>query len=242
MSRSRRRQPGGAYVSRSWRHTALQFKGEVTQSRMLTWFPDWLQVGYTRSMLAAWLLAPQTRRIGIVGLGGGSQAKFCHRYLPWTDIEAIESDAGVLALRDEFRIPPDGERFRVVHADAARLLRQRHAAYDLLLLDAYDEHGIPVALSTRDFYRDCHASLTEGGAMACNLYASDTAAHLAHLRHCFDGRVLALDEPGMSNTVAFAWRGEVGDTDPQPLLQRLPWLARRQLRPGMLRLQTALRR
>ena len=49
---------------------------------MLRWAPDRLLVGYTRTMLAALWLHPDPRRIGIIGLGGGAQAKFCYRHLP----------------------------------------------------------------------------------------------------------------------------------------------------------------
>ena len=54
----------------------------VTQSRMRAGAPDELVVDYTRTMLGALLLHPAPRRIGMVGLGGGSQAKFCLRHLP----------------------------------------------------------------------------------------------------------------------------------------------------------------
>jgi len=48
-------------VRRNWRYTSLQFEGSVTQSRMLTWWPGRLLVGYTRTMLAALLWQPQPR-------------------------------------------------------------------------------------------------------------------------------------------------------------------------------------
>lgn len=227
------------YVRRGWRYTTLQFNGQVTQSRMLTLWPDLLQVGYTRTMMAALWLHPQPRRIGIVGLGGGSQAKFCHRYLADARIEAFESHPGVLALRDAFRIPADGERFTAVLGDAARLLRQRRGQYDVLLVDAYDEEGIPPALSSQSFYDDCRRALDRGGAMAVNLYATDMRRHLVRLRRSFEGRALSLEEPAMSNRVAFAWREGSGVRPPRQVLAALPWLARRQLGKPFARLAAA---
>ncbi|WP_369944278.1 transferase [Xanthomonas medicagonis] len=232
--------PGRPYVERGWRYTSLQFKGEVTQSRMLTWWPHVLEVGYTRSMLGALLLRPDPRHIGIVGLGGGSQAKFCYRHLPQARIEAIEADADVLALRDAFHIPADDARFQAVHGDGARLLPQRRGRYDLLLLDAYDADGIPAALLSRGFYEDCHAALAPGGVLAVNLYDTDTRRHLAHLRALFDGRVLRLDEPEMDNHVAFAWTGALPALDARAALARLPWSARWQLRVPFRRVQQAM--
>ena len=49
--------------------------------------------------------------------GGGSLAKFCYRHLPDTCITVVEINPHVIALRDEFKVPPDDRRFRVVEAD-----------------------------------------------------------------------------------------------------------------------------
>lgn len=231
---------GRPYVVRGWRHTALQFEGAVTQSRMLTWWPHVLQVGYTRTMLAGLLFDPRPPCIGIIGLGGGSQAKFCHRHLAGTRIEAAESDAGVLALRREFRIPDDDARLSVELADGARWIGRHQARYGLLLVDAYDALGIPPALSTQAFYDACRAALTGSGVMATNLYETDTRRHLARMRRAFDGRVLVLEEPRMSNKVAFAWNGERPARDWHAVLANLPWRARWQLASGFSRLAAAL--
>ena len=229
--------PGRPYVERGWSYTNLQFKGEVTQSRMLTLWPHVLEVGYTRSMLGALLLRPDPRCIGMVGLGSGSQAKFCHRHLLQAWIEAIEADADVLALREAFHIPADAARFQALHGDGAQLLPQRRARYDLLLLDAYDADGIPAALRTRGFYEDCHAALTPGGVLAVNLYDTDTRQHVAHLRKLFGGRLLRMDEPEMDNHIVVAWTCELPALDARAALSRLPWSARWQLQPTFPRLQ-----
>lgn len=227
------------WVHRGWWYTTLQFTRDVTQSRMLTWWPDVLQVGYTRTMMAALLLRPDPRRIGIIGLGGGSQAKFCHRHLPDAGIEAFESHAGVLGLRDAFRIPADSARFRVRLGDGAAMLRQRRGAYDLLLVDAYEPEGISPAVSTQDFYDDCRDALAEGGAMAVNLYTDHARHHLVRLRRAFGGHALALKEPRVSNRVAFAWRPGAELADPREALMRLPRAARWQLAARFLRLARA---
>jgi len=230
---------GGAHVRRTWRHVELQFRGDVTQTRMSRWFPQRLHVGYTRTMLAALWLHPRPRRIGIIGLGGGAQAKFCHRHLPLARIDVAESDADVIALRGEFRIPDDDARLRVECVDGARWLRGHRGCFDLLLLDAYDAQGIPAALSTQAFYDDCRAALGADGVMASNLYDTDTRAHLTRLRRSFDGRVLKLDEPDMSNKVAIAWNGMPHPEPVDAALAALPWRARGQLRAGFQRLSAA---
>lgn len=190
-------------------YAALQFVRGQTQSRMRTDAPDHLLIDYTRTMLGALLLQPQPRRIGIIGLGGGSQAKFCHRHLPHARIEAVENNAAVIALRREFRIPDDDERLQVFHDDGARFLHARPGRYDLLLVDGYDETGIPEALSTQAFYDDCRTALAPGGALAGNLYCADHERHVARLRNSFGAAcVLVLEEEKMSNRVVFAWNGD----------------------------------
>lgn len=231
--------PARARLRRSACFLELQFEGAVTQTRMLRWAPDLLWVGYTRSMLAALWLQPRPRTIGIIGVGGGAQLKFCHRHLPDARIEAVENAADVLALRRDFRIPADSERLRVLHADGAQWLRAQRGRLDLLLVDAYGLGGIPPALSTQAFYDDCRAALAAGGVMASNLYATDTPRHQARLRQAFAGRCLLLPEPGMSNQVAIAWNGQPAPPTPRQALRTLPWSARRQLRAGFERLADA---
>lgn len=232
----------GAHVRRTWRHVELQFHGDVTQTRMSRWFPQRLHVGYTRTMLAALWLHPDPRRIGIIGLGGGAQTKFCHLHLPSARIDVAESDADVIALRSEFQIPADDARLHVECVDGARWLRGHRGCFDLLLLDAYDAQGIPAALSTQAFYDDCRAALGADGVMASNLYDTDTRAHLARLRRSFHGNVLKLDEPDMSNKVAVAWNGRPQPGPVDAALAALPWGARGQLRAGFRRLAAAWQR
>jgi len=217
----------------------LQFEDSVTQTRMLRAAPDLLWVGYTRSMLATLWLQPRPLSIGIIGLGGGAQLKFCHRHLPQARIEAVDNAAGVLALREAFRVPPDDARLRIVHGDGAQWLQGQRGCLDLLLVDAYDSDGIPSSLSTQAFYEACRSALSGDGVLASNLYATDTARHQARLRRAFAGRCLLLPEPGMTNQVAIAWNGQPEPAALGQALRALPWAARWQLRAGFKRLAQA---
>jgi len=196
------------FIRRRWNTTELQFAHGVSQSRMLTFAPDKLLIDYTRTMLGALVLAPQPRNIGMIGLGGGSQAKFCYRHLQEARIEVVENNPHVLALRRKFRIPDDDARLRIILDDGARFLRTRRAHYDLLLVDGYDETGIPEALSSQPFYDDCRAALVQGGAMAINLYCDDFKRHVGRLLRSFGrGNVCVIEETRQSNRVGLAWVG-----------------------------------
>jgi len=234
-------------VRRNWRYTSLQFNHVLTQSRMLTWWPGRLSVGYTRTMLAALLWQPKPRRIGMIGLGGGSQVKFIHRHLPETQLEVVENNAEVIALRDEFHIPDDGPRLTVIHGDGAQFVRERAGRYDILLVDAYDMAGIPAALSTQSYYDACRAALRAGGVMASNLFCTERrqeALHLGRIRRSFGAqRVLIVPEARMHNQVVFAWADGSLPAGAWPLKQRsaqLPWRVRWSLHPTLARVHAAL--
>jgi len=238
-------------VHRTWRYVELQFSQDVTQTRMLRWFPYWLHVDYTRTMLASLWLHPAPKRIGIIGLGGGAQTKFCYRYLPQAQIEVAENNPQVIAHRAAFSIPEDDERLQVNYTDGAQWVRQRRAQpplrshlnqnphFDLLLLDAYDRNGIPDALSSQAFYNDCRAALSANGVLASNLYATPVQLHVSRLARSFAGQVLVLSEPQRTNHVVIAWNGCPQPAAIKHALQSLPWLARCQLRTGFKRLAKA---
>lgn len=199
-------------VRRRGNTTELQFVRGVSQSQMVTRDPDRLLIDYTRTMLGALVLVPCPRNIGMVGLGGGSQAKYCYRHLPEARIEVVENNPHVLALRQKFRVPDDDPRFHVFLDDGARFLHERRGQFDLLLVDGYDETGIPDVLSKQAFYDDCRASLAEGGAAAFNLYCADAVAHVGRLRNAFgDENVVVIEELRQSNRVAIAWTASEGE-------------------------------
>lgn len=224
-------------------YVALLFTRRQTQSRMRAADPGYLLVDYTRTMLAALLWQPRPRRIGVIGLGGGSQVKFCHAYLPSARIEAVENHPGVLALRRAFAIPDDDARLAVVLDDGARFLAARPGTFDMLLLDGYDAAGIPPALSTPAFHATCRSALVPGGVLAANLFCADAERHITQLRDAFGaGRVLAVGEARMSNRIAFCWTGDAPDTRAARTraLEAMPASARDALRAELARVGDAL--
>lgn len=230
------------FVRRYGRYASLQFTRRQTQSRMLAEDPDRLLIDYTRTMLAALLWAPAQARIGMVGLGGGSQAKFVHRYLPAARLEVVENNPWVIGLRGEFGVPADDARLQVVLGDGAEFVAERPGRYDVLLVDGYDETGIPPMLATEAFYAACRQALAPGGALSVNLFCADADRHLARLRAAFGAdRVLQVDEARMRNRVAFAWTGARPAADAvKRLLAALPAAAAPQLAPALERVARAL--
>ena len=88
------------FVHDSGGDKGLYFSIREIQSRMQVDDPDALDLGYTRTMMGFLLFQPEPRQIAMVGLGGGSLAKFCHRYLPQAQIQVAEINPHVIALRN----------------------------------------------------------------------------------------------------------------------------------------------
>jgi spermidine synthase len=188
---------------------SLEFSPGMIQSEMLLSQPDRLVLAYARAMMCFTLFKPRPRHIVMVGLGGGSLVKFCYRHLPDTRITVLELRADVIALRQQFMIPPDDARLRIIHADAAGYLKRIPASVDVLLVDGFDEAGLPPALCSPRFYADCKRALCDDGLLVANIFAYDTryAAVLHRLSVSFNDRICAFNGIAGNNHILFAVNG-----------------------------------
>lgn len=179
------------------------------QSEMQLDDPDALVNAYTRKMMAFLLFCPRPRHLLMIGLGGGSLVKYCHRHLPAARLTAIEVDADVIALRSHFRIPPDGPRLRVIHADGARYvsdMARSEDRTDVLLVDAYDRRGIARSVSEPDFFESARRVLSDRGVFVMNLAAceSECTMLIRTIRSVFGEPVVPVTVGWGGNTVVFA--------------------------------------
>jgi spermidine synthase len=203
----------------------LEFATGDIQSEMRLSRPSALVLAYARAMMGFALFVPRPRHILMIGLGGGSMAKFCHRHFPDARITVLELRADVIALREQFLVPPDDARFRVVHADAADWLARaaRHGPLaDAIVIDGFDEDGLPPALSSLPFYRDCRRLLLPGGVLAANVFSYDPrqGAVLGALATAFDGRICQLRKVAGNNRILFAVGSPDGPDDRAARMQR----------------------
>ena len=197
------------YIEQTSLVTSLHFSGHETQSQMWNHAPHALALEYTQTMMGFLLFLPKPQQIAMIGLGGGSLAKFCHRHLPRTRLRVVEINPHVVALRDTFHVPPDDDRFTVVLGDGARVVREDAEPCDVLLVDGYDSQGLPARLSSQRFYDDCCAALTPGGVMVANLHTGHRRFEVCvdRIRRSFDDEVLVVEAADLTNSVVFAFRG-----------------------------------
>jgi spermidine synthase len=202
---------------------ALHFSISEIQSRMSLQDPYALDLEYTRTIMGFLLFHPDPRRVVMVGLGGGSLAKFCHRYLPSAHIDVVEINPHVIALRDDFQVPADDERFRVIPGDGARYVREGDTPCDVLIVDGFDSDGLPGPLCSQRFYDDACAMLEPQGVLVANLH-DDHAHHTLHLeriRRSFGGSVLVVRQEDSTNRIVFACKGDALDR-PRAGMARVP--------------------
>lgn len=197
---------GRPYLQEADDQLALHFDFRTVQSTMLKSDPTALALGYTRSMMGFLLLQPAPRSIAMIGLGGGSLARYCRHHLPEAQFTAVEIDPAIIALRQHFCLPPDDQHFQVVCADGADYIRSMEGLVDVLLIDGFGLDGLPRQLCSTAFYDYCYARLAPGGVMVVNLWAGDDMlpVYLGRLRQCFDGQVLLIDAQEEGNQIAFA--------------------------------------
>lgn len=187
---------------------SLYFRRAFVQSAMRLADPYALEFAYTRKMMGFLLFHHRPHEILMLGLGGGSLAKYCHRHLPTARITVLEIDPHVLAFREQFLIPADDARFRVLQGDAARYLTQCPEPCDVILLDAFDTNGFPPSICTREFYLDVRDALTHRGILVANLVGerAERIAHLKLMREVFGENAIVLPVEEDGNLVAFAFR------------------------------------
>ena len=167
-----------------------------------------LELAYTRAMMA-YLLFHQTPEAALmIGLGGGSLAKFIRKHRPQTRITAVEIDDRVIAAaRAHFEVPPDDDTLQVIEADGAIYMRQHPASADVILLDGFDGGNQVEALAAETFYAACRRALQPGGILVVNLWGRDPqfTEYFARLLRAFDGEVGWLSIMGKTNVVVFAF-------------------------------------
>jgi spermidine synthase len=155
----------------------------------------------------------------MIGLGGGSLAKFFHRRFRAARVRAVELDARVVAAaREHFALPPDDARLTVEVGDGAESLAPE--CCDLLLVDGFDDGEQVPGLASRAFYDAAWLALSGRGAMVLNFMSDDPRldVYLQRVEGAFGGAVLCLPALSDPNLIVIALKGGP---------RRVPWCALR---------------
>jgi spermidine synthase len=197
------------YMSERFGVRSLHIGSDTVQSSMRLARPNDLELSYTRSMMAFLLFVRPPERILMIGLGGGSVAKFVYHRLPHTTTTAVEVNPRVLAVaRQYFNVPADDARFEVVVADGAAYVERADVSADVLVVDGYEADSHVEALATKAFYAACNKRLSPGGMLVVNLWGGDKQFHtlLGRIQSAFPGGTLCLPAERPGNVIVLGFK------------------------------------
>ena len=223
----RRAGDAGLEVTEERGMRVLHLGSRAIQSAMRINRPWDLELAYTRAMMGFLMFNSTPQEVLMIGLGGGSLAKYLRKQRPQTRITAVEIDPRVIAAaRAHFELPPDDATLAVIEADGALYVRQHPGSADVILLDGFDAGNQVEALATQTFYAACRRALRPGGVLVVNLWGRDSefAEYFARLARAFDGEVGWISVQYKTNIIVFAFNesGAVARLDAaQPQLANL---------------------
>ncbi|MFV0438340.1 MAG: methyltransferase domain-containing protein [Desulfopila sp.] len=189
---------------------SLYFGGRYLQSQMDLRSPHRLLLPYTQYMMFSLLLVVRPARVLLLGLGGGSLLRFLNHHFPDCEIEAVDISSQVIRLATDYFHLPTSSRVRIRCQDGRQFLDQAagKTAYDLILLDAFDEEGLVGHMYREKTFTACAAALADGGLLVANLWsggplsAEEIDHGIAPLLPCG----LLLPVPGRGNVITIRAR------------------------------------
>jgi len=191
---------------------SLHLGSDTVQSSMKLDDPYELVLSYTRAMMAFLLFRPHPEHVLMIGLGGGSLAKFVYKHLPGARTTVIEIEAKVIAIaRQYFHLPPDDARLTVETAEGGAWVSGHRNCCDVLMVDGYNGREQVPELCSEDFYANTREALTDQGVLVVNLWSSDNRydAYLQRIESVFDA-VACVPAQRRGNVAVLAFRHSPG--------------------------------
>jgi spermidine synthase len=150
---------------------SFQLKGyDYTESVTNLRDADDLPVKYTRAMTIGLIYPEETRKVLMLGLGGGSISTYLGRHMPELPIDTVEIDPGVITAAKQYFGIRETPKVRYLEGDGRVYLTRHKEPYDLVLVDAYFGGYVPFHLLTKEFYALLKQRLTPNGAAVFNVH------------------------------------------------------------------------
>lgn len=187
---------------------SLYFGSDAKQSSMYLCDPDLLALNYTKVMAMGLFLQKEIDSVLILGLGGGSLAKFIHRHFPNCRIDVVEYNETVRDLAYEYFELPQHSNIQVHLADAGEFVRNPEiGSYDLILVDVYHGEGMSDSVKGMGFYNACCSHIKPKGLLIMNFWTADEEvlnAGRQALSCCFSNTILEFPVENKANLILFA--------------------------------------
>lgn len=155
------------------------------ESRWNRGYPRSLDLDYSRTMMAGFLVQPEVSSILMIGFGGGQISNYLFDRFEGLEVDAVDIDPEVIRLARKYFGVPESPRYRT-HAADGRLFVEEAAPtqkWDMIILDAFRGVFVPFHLKTVEYYRALLRHLNPGGVVVANLH-SKTAMY-KHDRNTF---------------------------------------------------------
>jgi len=192
---------------------SLHLGGDMIQSAMKVSAPNDLVLGYTQCMMAFLLFHQNPKTIHMVGLGGGSLAKFVYHYLPQSHLTAIEINPHIItAAFNQFELPAEDERFDIHIGEGGEHVANHPLSMDVLMIDGFDDDCQVPTLCNQEFYNHAREALNKNGILVVNLLSRDKnlGTYLRRIENSFNGHVVAMLSEIRGNLLVFAFKHSPG--------------------------------
>jgi len=194
---------------------SLHLGSESRQSGMSLDNPDQLILNSVRTMLAWLLFNEKLNKALMLGLGGGTLAKFVLTNFPDCSVTVLESRESIVKLaRSHFGLPLDN-RLNTIVGDGGHYIRQHCEtstdSYDLLLIDVFNGENMPPSICSAAFFEYCKRLLSLDGVLVINLWDTNKPVFNSVIRflgQAFNNRVLLLPVVDKGNIIGFAFNDD----------------------------------
>lgn len=202
---------------------ALYFGSDAKQSAMDVLRPERLVLSYTQMMMTSLLFNPVPKKILLIGLGGGSLAKFLLHHFPSCHIDAVEFREDVVKLAHGYFCVPENHQLTIHIGDGYDYLQSdsnKDGEYDHIFVDAFHHDGVADSIKQISFFYGCYDKLARNGVLTINLWNNKKDLYtltMDYLENAFHQQVLTLPVKEKGNVVVFATRKEKPQQKPKEL-------------------------
>ncbi len=171
--------------------------------------PQALVYEYTQAMVLGALFTAESKRVLVLGLGGGALVHALRFMLPEAQITVVERRQKVVDTARHFFGLRDLEGVDYQVEDAELFMQQGFEPWDLIFTDLYDEEGVSPEQSRDSFLEPCMDRLSEEGVLVLNLWSAATDENsrcLRRLREGLGGELLVC-EVSEGNRIVYGRKG-----------------------------------
>ena len=124
------------------------------------------------------VLHPETKKVVLLGLGGGEMLRAARRTLPDAELIGVELSPYIAEVaRSQFHVGDFGVKV-VVDDAGAYVAKMAPQSTDALLVDVYNDTEIPAYFQSLPFFRLCHMALSPKGLLMMNVFPAELAQTL----------------------------------------------------------------